>query len=259
MSETVKSSNELVTCEVRDGVGIISLNRPERHNSITEDLRAQLRAAFAWAAADKAVRCILIRGNGRSFCSGRDTSQMGVREEGVTHHDALTNSQAVRMEQFRVKKPIVAAIHGAVLGAGAELALTMDFRVAADNLKLSLPEVNYGLVPDTGGSILALSLAGPSRAKWLIMSGEQIGAQDALAWGLVDWVVPLEQLEDKAFSIARMLASKPPRALAAAKALINDRWETIVLPALKDELLAQCVLFEGAEYKDIKAARNSKK
>ena len=180
MSETVKSSNELVTREVRDGVGIISLNRPERHNSITEDLRAQLRAAFAWAAADKAVRCILIRGNGRSFCSGRDTSQMGVREEGVTHHDALTNSQAVRMEQFRVKKPIVAAIHGAVLGAGAELALTMDFRVAADNIKLSLPEVNYGLVPDTGGSILALSLAGPSRAKWLIMSGEQIGAQDEI-------------------------------------------------------------------------------
>ena len=73
------------------------------------------------------------------------------------------------------------------------------------------------------------------------------------------FLVPLEQLEDKAFSLARMLASKPPRALAAAKALINDRWETIVLPALKDELLAQCVLFEGAEYKDIKAARASKK
>ena len=149
--------------------------------------------------------------------------------------------------------------HGAVLGAGAELAMTMDFRVSADNLNFRLPEINYGLVVDTGGSNLAMALAGPSRAKWLIMSGEAVGAADALAWGLADWVVPLAELDARAFSIAHTLAGKPPRAMAMAKGLINDAWEGQLLSGLKQELLAQCVLFEGAEFAATRDARVGKK
>ncbi|HXC39761.1 MAG TPA: enoyl-CoA hydratase/isomerase family protein [Burkholderiales bacterium] len=253
------SSPDLVTREVRDGVGIISLNRPEVHNAVTEPLRAQLRQAFAWAAAETEVRAVLVRGNGRSFCSGRDTSQFGVRPPGVTHLDAVGNAQAVRMEQIRITKPTVAAVQGATMGAGAELAMAMDIRVAADTLKFSLPEVNYGLVVDTGASRMAVELAGLSRAKWLIMSGEAIGAGDALAWGLVDWVVGAGELEAKAFEVARTLASKPPRAVAMAKRLINDALEARLAPAMTQELLAQCVLFEGEEFKRLRDERKARR
>jgi enoyl-CoA hydratase/carnithine racemase len=259
MSGPEQSASDLVTRELREGVAIISLNRPEVHNAVTEELRTQLRQAFAWAATEPAARAVLVRGNGRSFCSGRDVRQFGERPPGVTHLDAVENAQAVRMEQMRIRKPTVAAVQGAAIGAGAELAMAMDFRVAADNLRFSLPEVNYGLVVDTGASVLAAELAGLSRAKWLIMSGEAVGAGQALAWGLVDWVVTPGELDAKAFAVASTLASRPPRAIAMAKRLMNDALETRLVPGMKQELLAQCVLFEGAEFKQLREERRAAK
>ena len=258
MAESV-STPELVTREIREGVGIISLNRPEVHNAITEELRTELRQAFAWAAAAPEVRAILLRGNGRSFCSGRDHRHFGERQPGVTHLDAVGNAQAVRMEQIRIRKPTVAAVQGAAMGGGAELAMAMDFRVAADTLKFSLPEVNYGLVVDTGASLMAVELAGLSRAKWLMMSGETVGAKDALAWGLVDWVVGVDELDTKAFSVARTLATRPPRAITMAKRLINDALESRLGPALSQELFAQCVLFDGEEFKQLRDERKARR
>jgi len=112
---------------------------------------------------------------------------------------------------------------------------------------------------DTGASRMAVELAGLSRAKWLIMSGEAIGAQDALAWGLVDWVVGVDELDTKAFSVARTLATRPPRAITMAKRLINDALETRLAPAMAQELLAQCVLFEGEEFKRLRDERKARR
>lgn len=254
----ISASGELVTRELRDGIAIISLNRPEIHNAVSDESRDQLHDAFVWADTTYEARCILVRGNGRSFCSGRDTRQLGNRVAGENHATRITRSQAIRMHHVDIRKPIVGAIQGAAIGAGAELALALDFRVAADNLKLALPEVDFGLVVDTGASVLVTAMAGPSRAKWLLMTGESIGAQQALAWGLVDWVVPLAELDEKAMTIARTLASKPPHAMALGKALVDDITEGGLRAGLKRELLSQCVLYEGHEVKEIRDARMAK-
>jgi len=252
------ASGELVTRELREGIAIISLNRPELHNAVSDESRDQLHDAFVWAEANVEARCILVRGNGKSFCSGRDTRTLGNRAAGEDHAARISRSQAVRLHHMAISKPVVGAIQGAAIGVGAELALALDFRVAADNLKLALPEVNFGLVVDTGSSVLVTAMAGPSRAKWLLMSGEIIGAQQALTWGLVDWVVPLAELEEKAMSIARTLASKPPHAMAMAKALVDDISEADLRAGLKRELLSQIVLYEGHEIKAVREARLAK-
>src|SRR3546814_21010664 len=100
-------------------------------------------------------------------------------------------------------KPMIAALKGAVLGAGCEYALVADIRLAAPTTRLALPEVNYGLAVDQGGSALAASLIGPSRTKWMLMTGEPVDAETALAWGLVDFVVPLEELDTRVDALAR--------------------------------------------------------
>jgi len=254
----MKSSDDnLVTRELLDGVGVVSLNRPEVHNAITTDLRRQLVAAFTWAEREPAVRCVLLRGNGRSFCSGRDLRELGVRPEGQSHVEGIGVAQAARVVQWEMRKPVIAAIQGHVIGAGVELALAQDFRIAADSAVLRLPEIDYGLVVDTGASIFATALAGASRAKWLIMSGQGVAAADALAWGLVDWVVPAAELAGRSMELARMLAAKPAQALQDAKSLVNALLDAQLRDGLKRELMTQALLFESPEYKQLRDERRA--
>jgi len=252
-------ASDTVQCEVIDGVGVISLNRPARHNAVNEDLRYALRDALAWAEAEPAVAAVLLRGNGPSFCSGRDLTELGHRGEGVTHESYIEKVQANRLRQFEMRKPIVGAVQGAAYGAGAELALALDFRVADEDLRLCLPEVNYGLVVDTGASVFATELAGPSRARWLIMSGEPVDAATALNWGLVDWVVPTARLHEVALQRARLLASRPRQAIAHAKRLVNEPLEARLRSGLRRELLTQCLLFEGEEYRGLTEQRRARR
>lgn len=253
---------DLVTRELTDGVAIVSLNRPEVHNAITTELRAQLVTALRWAEGEPKARCVLLRGKGRSFCSGRDLRELGKRPEGQSHVEGIGIAQAARIMQWEMRKPVVAAIHGNVIGAGVELALAQDFRIASEDARLRLPEIDYGLVVDTGATVFATALAGPSRAKWLIMSGQTLTARDALAWGLVDWVVPAAEFDARAMEIARTLAAKPAQALQDSKALVNALMDGQVRDGLRRELMTQALLFESPEYKQLRddrwAARSKK-
>jgi enoyl-CoA hydratase/carnithine racemase len=248
-------SEALVTRELRDAVAVVSLNRPEVHNAITTELRYVLRDALAWAEREPSARCILLRGNGRSFCSGRDLRELGERAEGQSHTEGIGIAQAVRIAQWEMKKPVIAALQGHVIGAGVELALAQDFRIASEGMQMRLPEIDYGLVVDTGASVFASALAGPSRAKWLIMSGQPVKARDALAWGLVDWVVPDAELDGRSMELARTLAAKPAQALRDAKGLVNALFDAQVRDGLKREVMTQALLFETPEYKRLRDER----
>jgi enoyl-CoA hydratase/carnithine racemase len=248
------SRNPLII-DVRDGVGILTLNRPEVHNAVSDALRAALSDALKEVESRGDVRAVLLRGEGKSFCSGRDTRELGHRVEGVTHEDYIRNSQRIRRQQIELPKPLVCALKGYVVGGGAEMALAADLRIAADNLRFRLPEVLYGLALDTGGSAMLCDLIGPARAKWLMMSGEAIGAEEALAWGLVEWVVAPGDLDARAFEIARKLAALPPEAVSAQKALIAAITSKGVAGAMEREVEVQSRLFRGAEYQQLKEAR----
>jgi enoyl-CoA hydratase/carnithine racemase len=237
-----------VRSTVDAGVAIISLNRPRVHNAINSALRGQLWGALEGAVADPGVRCIVLRGEGKSFCSGIDVGELG--------HDHAVEGDLdfVRAVQRRTKlildapKPVIAALKGAVLGGGLELALAADIRLAARDTRLALPEVRFGLVTEASSQILT-ALIGPSRAKYLVMSGEAIDAEQAEHWGLVDLLCEPGEVDDAAAALAARLAEAPALTLALAKQLIDQAWAERVRAGMAQELLAQSLLFNSEGFR----------
>lgn len=251
--------SETVLFELVDGVGVITLNRPERHNAMNDESSEAYRQILDAALESDAVRAILLRGNGPSFCSGRDTAVLGHRARDESDYHFVLRHQQGRLKVLDSPKPFIAEIKGAVIGGGCEMALACDIRVSSTELKMALPEIHYGILPDTGGTQLMTTLIGPSRTKYMVMSGERIDAATALAWGAVDFVVPPEELEGKALEIAKKIAAKPPIALAMGKTLIDQIHGPAVRNGIAQELLAQTALFKTEDYQEARAAIREKR
>lgn len=251
MSDFVKLS--------RDGfVAIITLDRPERHNAMDDGMSDAFVSTLLGALEDDS-RVILIRGEGPSFCSGRDTSVLGHRARDESDFHFVRRHQESRLRMMDSTKPIVAALKGGAIGGGCELALACDIRVADTSLKLSLPEINYGVLPDTGGTQMMTALIGPSRTKYMVMSGRKIDAATALAWGAVDFVVAPGELDATALEIAREIAAKPPINLAMAKQMIDMIHGPAIRAGTRAELLAQTALFKTEDYQEARAALREKR
>lgn len=244
-----------VLFEVRDHVGVITINRPHRHNALDDDTSALFTETLQHAISSELTRAILLQGAGRSFCSGRDAAQLGQRNADESDFDFVRHHSDARVRQLACPKPMVAAINGYALGGGLELALGADVRIASTDARLGLPEVNYGLVPDTGGTQTLTSLIGPSRAKLMIIGGQPIDAATALQWGLVDQLVEPDGLHATAFEIAQRFAAAPPMAARMAKQLIDMAWASRINDGMRAELLAQVALFGSHDYAEAKAAR----
>ena len=248
-------TTQKVIVDVAGGVATVSLNRPERHNAVDDELYEQLTTVWQQVLSDPAARVILLRGEGRSFCSGRDITQLGQRAPGESDLGFIRKHIQTRVLQLDSPKPVIAALRGTVLGGGLEMALAADIRIAADDLRMAFPEIRYGLMTDTGGSPLATMLAGPSRAKWLLMTGRKIDADRALAWGLVDEVVSPQQVDHVAAQLAQEIAAGPPDAIAMIKQTVDGLWHGALHAALRAELLGQVALFGGDDYRARKRAR----
>lgn len=249
--------SSLVLRETVDGVGVVSFNRPERHNAISDALGRAWREAVLRALDDRAVRCVLLCGEGPSFCSGRDTAELGQRSPGESDVRYVARAQEIRFAVMDSPKPVVAAVQGYALGGGFETALSADLRIAADDARFALPEVTFGLVADTGGTQLLTPLIGPARAKYLLMTGRRIDASQALTWGIVDWVVPPSELRAAALDLARELAAAPPEAVAFAKQLVDQAWAGSIRNGMRQEVVAQSSLFASEAYRERKARRAS--
>lgn len=244
---------ELLT-EIVDGVGVISLNRPQRHNAVNDSLGALFRTAVHEYLHDPSVRCLLLRGEGPSFCSGRDTSELGRRGAGESDFAFVREAQKLRLQMLDSPKPVVAAVQGAVLGGGFEVALGADIRIVADTAFFGLPEVDLGLVPDGGATQVLPALVGPSRAKYLVISGARIDASTAYSWGLAEEIVPAEQLTERAMQLCRRLADQPVTAVAMAKLLVDQGTAGTIRNGINQELLAQTALFKSEDYLRIKGS-----
>ena len=210
-----------VALETRGRVAVLTLDRPDRLNALSPDMLDDLVARLDEVEADEGVGAAVVTGAGdKAFSVGADVSL--VRE--ATPIEARTfaargHATADRIEALRT--PVVAAINGYALGGGCELALACDVRVASDRAQIGLPEVTLGIFPGWGGTQRMPRLIGPGRAKELILTGRRVGAEEALALGLVERVHPHEELLDRAVELAAEIAAKPAWALAAAKAMVN--------------------------------------
>lgn len=236
-------STESVLFELVNGVGSVIYNRPDRHNAFNDEMGALATKVMADAIANPKVKVIVLKGAGKSFSSGRDTTQLGTRAGGESDFSFVRRAQDNRLAIMEAPKPVIAAMRGWAIGGGLEAALGCDIRFASPDLKIRLPEINYGLLPDTGGTQFITTLAGPSKAKLMVMSGEVIGADEALAWGLVDRIIPEDELESYVQTFAENLATKSSIGLAMAKQMIDSSWIGAAREGMRQELNAQIVMF----------------
>lgn len=248
-----------VLYEVIDRVGVITLNRPEVHNAMDDEAAALYKQVLDAALGDDAVRAVLVQGAGKSFCSGRDTTMLGHRARDESDYHFVLRHQQGRYRVLDSPKPFIAAVKGAVIGGGCEMALVCDIRLSSSDLKMGLPEINYGILPDTGGTQYLTNLIGPSRTKYMVMTGERIDAATALEWGAVDFVVAPDELDAKALELAKKVAAKPPIALAMAKTMIDQGNAGAVRNGIAQELLAQTALFKTEDYHEARAALREKR
>lgn len=250
---------DTILYEVSENVAVISLNRPEKHNAMDTAMSETLAALFAKAQADSDVRAILLQGKGKSFCSGRDTSALGVRTPGVSDFAHVSRSQKRKFDMLDSQKPIIAALRGHAIGGGFEIALHCDMRVASETARMSLPEIDHGIITDGGGSVITASLAGSSRAKYMLMTCDTIGAEQALQWGLVDFVVADNELEAFAFELAAKIAARPPVHVAMAKILIDGLHGESIRRGIREELIAISALYRTDDRQEAKTARQEKR
>ncbi|WP_328529310.1 enoyl-CoA hydratase-related protein [Nocardioides sp. NBC_00368] len=210
---------DFVNLTVEDGIGTIRLDRPKM-NAISFQVQAELLEVATEAAADDDVRAVVVYGGERLFAAGNDVKEMA----GLSYSEMakrVAGVQAAVTAVAEIPKPVVAAVTGYALGGGCELALAADFRIAADDATFGQPEVLLGIIPGAGGTQRLARLVGPSKAKDLIFSGRFVKADEALAIGLADRLVPAASVYEEALAWASQFKKAAPYALAAAKTAID--------------------------------------
>jgi len=232
--------------EREGGVATITLDVPEKHNRVSMVARDQLAALFDEISRDDEVRVVMLAGAGeKAFTAGGDIPGfLEASPETLTrlHHNVAAAE--------RCPKPVIAKLHGYTFGVGLELALACDFRIAADDLQLGLPEVTIGMIPGSGGTQRLARLVGLGRAKDMIMRGRRIGAEEAAAIGLVTEVVPFGELDGAADALAAELIRHSPLALAMAKRVLNRAYDGPLQLGLEFEGLAYGFLRTSDDFRE---------
>ncbi len=209
----------MVELRIKDGVAGIFLNRPEKSNALNSLLLEALLAKLNEAEGTPGLRVVVLAGNGRSFCGGADVVEMAeLKASSAKKFITRIHLCCDAIRNLRV--PVVARLHGAVVGAGLELAAACDLRVAAEGTAFAMPEVLLG-IPSVVEAALLPRLVGAGRAAWLVLTGEPIDAKTALDWGLVQELVPLAALDERVGALLERLAAAEPEALAAQKELLR--------------------------------------
>jgi enoyl-CoA hydratase len=232
-----------------DRVATVTLNRPDRLNSLDTQMIGELREAFLLLEEDRETGAIVLTGAGeRAFCAGADIKGFRDVRSALQGASIARHGQRLTLLMEEMGTPIVAAINGFALGGGMELAMAADIRIAAEHAKFGQPEVNLGLMPGFGGTQRTSRLLGRGMAMYLCLSAEQIDAAEALRCGLVQRVAPKEGLLAEARRIATAIASKAPLAVAAVKRAIDEGLQHAGTDtALEVEALHFGALFNSAD------------
>jgi len=236
--------SEVVKLEREDGIAIITLNRPP-FNPLSSQVFSDLNKALAEIEADSSFKSVIITGSGeKAFAAGADVNEVAANTS-VAQHDFLKLILSVFNRLENLEKPTIAAVNGLALGGGCELTLACDFRIAAENAKFGQPEINIGVIPGGGGTQRLPRLIGLTRAKEMLFLGEVIDAVTAEKYGLVNKVVPKEQLLNEAKKYARKIASKPPVTMKVLKKTVNAGQNIDLPSALNLEIDSFIVAFSS--------------
>ncbi|MFN8502029.1 enoyl-CoA hydratase/isomerase family protein [Kouleothrix sp.] len=225
----------------RDGaVATITINRPKVLNALSQATIAELGAALREVEADDHLRVAIVTGAGeKAFVAGADINELRALPSADAARQLAERGHQIGLYIAQMRKIVIAAVNGFALGGGCELAMSCDIRLAADSAKFGQPEINLGIIAGWGGTQRLTRLAGPGMAKLLNLTGDLIGAEEALRIGLVERVVPAAELPEAARALARQIAGKAPLAVAAIKQAVNRGHDM----ALADACMYEAALF----------------
>jgi len=232
---------ETIIYEKQNGVATITLNRPQALNAFTLQMNAELQDALKDADGDDKIRCFLITGAGRAFCAGQDLKSRTAEQRGSLGASLREKYNPIILRLRRTEKIVLAAVNGVAAGAGCNLALSCDLRIASDDAKFIQAFVRVGLAPDSGGSFFLPRLVGLSKAMELFLLGEPVDAAEALRIGLVARVLPQAELAQAARAMAVRFA-RGPRSIGLIKRAVNHA----LLPELQAQLEYEAYLQEIA-------------
>lgn len=241
-----------VLYEVKDHIAVITLNRPDFKNAFSPEMITLWNRFLINAGTDDDVRVIIITGKGDTFCSGGDIREMadGKLRSWDMKNFLWAGVHRIVLTLEDLDKPVIAAINGAAMGAGMDMALMCDIRVCSDRARLAESYITLGLVPGDGGAYFLPRLVGVSKALELLFTGDVIGAEEALQLGLVSRVVPHERLMEEALALAERIASRSPLAIRMMKRAVYQA-QTSTLRAHLDYISSQVALLsETSDHKE---------
>ena len=243
------AEEDTLLVEIADGVATLTLNRPNQKNALNGPMRDALRDAVQQIRADRAVCAVVLRGAGTDFCSGGDIRAMNVTEAeaGRNRMDDMHGWIGMLID---LDRPFVAAVDGVAYGAGFSLALLADFIVASPRARFCMPFMKVGLVPDCGALYTLPRVVGMARARDLVFSAREIGAEEARQIGAVFEIVPEETLHARADELARGLAGASPVAFGMAKRALNQSFSSDVRAMLEMESLGQGIAFTTGYHRE---------
>jgi 2-(1,2-epoxy-1,2-dihydrophenyl)acetyl-CoA isomerase len=250
---------ETLLYEKKEGVAVITLNRPEVLNALNRQMNIDLKKAFKAAKEDGEVRAIVLTGSGRGFCAGADVKDFAAGETYEVFKRMVERGGEVKelispYDLIDVEKPIIAAVNGVAVGFGMNVCLNCDIIIASEKASFGEFFVRMALIPDMNGSLLLPMFVGLNKAKELIFTGERIDAKEAERIGLVNKVVTADELMPTAMELAKKLAEGPPLAIGMAKRLIHEGFRELFHEMLQKEVLYQAQLYASEDHMEAAVA-----
>lgn len=245
-----------IKLDIDGAIATITNNNPGKHNAFDDDMDAALFAAIDEIADTPAIRAVIWRGEGSSFSSGRDVASIGAAQRAMSHHELMRRGHRGIQRLWDLDAPVIVACKGWSIGASFQRALLCDIRVAAEGARFRLPEITYGVIPDTGGVAVLHQIAGPGLVSDMVLTGRVLSAEEALAHGIVSRIVAPDELDATVREMATQIAAAPAVTVKMARAVIRRLSVPSVRASMGDEMIYQTFVNRSDDIAELRTARN---
>ena len=248
-----------VRLEVDGAIATIVNDNPDKHNAFDDDMDMQLFGILDDLAQRSDIRAVIWKGEGKSFSSGRDVASIGTLQVPLSHHELMRRGHRGIQRIWDVDAPVIVACKGWVMGGSFQRALLCDVRIAAEGTRFRLPEVTYGVIPDTGGVAVLYEMCGHGLVSDMVLTGRIVSAEEALAHGIVSRVVPADQLDATAQEMAEQIAKSPAVTVKMAREVIRHLAVPQIRSSMNDEMIYQTFINRSDDMAEMRAARDAER
>jgi enoyl-CoA hydratase len=244
-----------VRLDIEGQIATITNDNPDKHNAFDDDMDLELFEVLEQLTQRQEVRAVIWRGEGKSFSSGRDVGSIGTAKTELSHHELMRRGHRGIQRLFDLDAVVIVACKGWVMGGSFQRALLCDIRVAAEGTRFRLPEVTYGVIPDTGGVGVLYEMCGHGVVSDMVLTGRVLSAEEALAHGVVSRVVPGEELDATVREIAEQIAKAPAVTVKMARQVIRHLALPQIRSSMADEMIYQTFINKSDDIAELRAAR----